>query len=95
MQIAPAADAIGTSSRLAPVPTEKRKRSTSPRESASGVASSTMISSSPNGSREPAERAEANARTFVAALGEQFERDRADRARGADDADAGAAIAQV
>ena len=63
MQIAPAADAIGTSSRLAPVPTEKRKRSTSPAESASGVASSTRISSSPNGRREPADRAEANART--------------------------------
>ena len=35
----------------------------SPAESASGVASSTTTSSSPNASREPAERAEAKART--------------------------------
>ena len=63
MQIAPAADATGTSSRLADVPTEKRKRSTSPAPSASGVASSTTSSSSPNGTRDPAERADANART--------------------------------
>ena len=63
MQTAPAADATGTSSRLADVPTEKRNRSTSPAPSVSGVASSTTISSSPYGRREPAERGEANART--------------------------------
>ena len=64
MQTAPAADATGTSSLLAEVPTEKRNRSTSPAPSAAGVASSTAIEPSPNGTVEPAERAEANARTF-------------------------------
>ena len=53
-------DGVGTSSREAPVPTEKRKMSTSPRESASGVASSTVW---PPTSR-PAERADAKTRTF-------------------------------
>ena len=57
---APPRTAYGTSSRDAPVPTEKRKMSTSPRSSASGVASSTMC---PLISL-PAERAEAKPRTF-------------------------------
>ena len=64
MHTAPAAEAIGTSSRLAEVPTEKKKRSTSPAPRASGVASSTAIEPSPNGIVEPADRAEAKARTF-------------------------------
>jgi hypothetical protein len=61
--IAPAADATGTSARLADVPTEKRKRSTSPAPSALSDASSTRSSSSPYGRRDPAERADAKART--------------------------------
>ena len=63
MQTAPAADATGTSSRLADVPTEKRNRSTSPAPSASGVASSTTSSSSPYAIRAPVERRDAKART--------------------------------
>jgi hypothetical protein len=54
----------GTSSRLADVPTEKRKRSTSPTPSASDVASSTRSSSAPKGILDPAERPDANARTW-------------------------------
>ena len=46
---------------LARVPIEKKQRSRSPAERASGVASSTML---PSVSFDPAERAEAKARTF-------------------------------
>ena len=88
MQIAPAAEATGTSSRLAPVPTEKRKRSTSPAASASGVASSTTISSSPKGEARAGRARRCERAHVVAALGEELERDRPDRARGADDTDA-------
>ena len=56
---APPRTACGTSSRDAPVPTEKRKTSTSPRSSASGVASSTVCPAT----TLPAERADANTRT--------------------------------
>src|SRR4051794_29950653 len=57
---APPRTACGTSSRDAPVPTEKRKTSMSPLASVSGVASSTVC-----GPRcLPAERAEAKTRTF-------------------------------
>ena len=66
------------------MPTEKRKTSTSPRESASGVASSTVW---------PAELAARragggeDAHVLEAVLVEQAERDAADGARAADDAD--------
>src|SRR4051812_34053931 len=56
---APPLTACGTSSRDAPVPTEKRKTSTSPRASASGVASSTVYGPT----CLPAERADAKTRT--------------------------------
>ena len=70
------------------MPTEKRKMSTSPRESASGVASSTVWPPS----CLPAERAEAKTRTFSKPCSrEQAERDGADGAGAADDADAGVA----
>src|SRR5512146_3596847 len=59
MAVAPPDTAWGTSSRDAPVPTEKRKTSTSPRASASGVASSTVSPAT----CLPAERADANTRT--------------------------------
>ena len=57
---APPRTAWGTSSREALVPTEKRKTSTSPRASASGVASSTVQPAT----CLPAERADAKTRTF-------------------------------
>src|SRR6266545_3036141 len=62
-QTAPPRTAAGTSSPLGLVPTEKKQRSRSPAASASAVASSTASSPSPYGSLEPAERAEAKART--------------------------------
>src|SRR3712207_6444220 len=65
MQTAPPDTPCGTSSRLASVPTEKKRTSRPPAASASGVASSTRSSSSPNGTRRPAERALANAWTSV------------------------------
>src|SRR5437870_3368135 len=58
-QTAPPLTAAGTSSRLASVPIEKKQRSSSPAASASGVASS--ISTPPT--VDPAERADAKART--------------------------------
>ena len=61
MQTAPFSTAAGTSSALAAVPTEKRQRSSPVRDS--GEASSTSSSPSPNGTRVPADRSEANART--------------------------------
>src|SRR5919198_4185912 len=63
MQTAPPATAAGTSSRLGPVPTEKKQRSRSPAASASGVASSTTSSPPAYGTFAPADLAEANART--------------------------------
>src|SRR6266540_1568867 len=62
-QTAPPRTAAGTSSLLGLVPTEKKQRSSFPAVSASGVASSTVSSPSPYGSLEPAERADAKART--------------------------------
>src|SRR6266540_5478409 len=62
-QTAPPLTAAGTSSLLAGVPMEKKQRSRSPAPSASAVASSTTTSPAPYGSFDPAERAEANART--------------------------------
>ena len=88
MQIAPAAEAIGTSSRLAPVPTENRKRSTSPAESASRrrlLDEDLVVAERQARAGRPRRGEGAH---VVAALGEQLERDRADRARGADDTDA-------
>src|SRR5437588_9723731 len=58
---APPRTACGTSSRDADVPTENNASSTPADASASGVASSTTI---PQSSVRPAERADANARTF-------------------------------
>src|SRR5919109_124613 len=63
-QMAPPRTAAGTSSLLSSVPTEKKQRSRSPAPSASGVASSIGSAPSPNGAAEPADRAEANARTW-------------------------------
>jgi hypothetical protein len=59
--MAPFSTAGGTSSALAAVPTEKKSRSRS--VSVSGEASSTSSSPLPNGTRVPAERSEAKART--------------------------------
>ena len=70
------------------MPTEKRKMSTSPRASASGVASSTMW---PPTSRAGRARRGEDADVLEAVLAEQAEGDRADGARAADDADAGVA----
>ena len=56
---APPRTACGTNEREADVPTEKRNTSTSPRSSASGVASSTSC----RPSRVPADRADAKTRT--------------------------------
>ncbi len=61
MHRAPAAAAVGTSSRLSCVPIEKKQTSRSPAPSASPVASSISISPS----EPPAERLDANARMFV------------------------------
>ena len=88
MQIAPVAEATGTSARLADVPTEKRKRSTSPAPSASGVASSTSSSSSPYGeARAGRARRRERADVLVAPLGQKLERHRPDGSRCADDTD--------
>src|SRR5437867_3987328 len=63
MQTAPPRTASGTRAWLPDAPIEKRQRSRSPAESASGVASSTSSSRRPNGTRLPAERADAKTRT--------------------------------
>ena len=68
------------------MPTEKRKMSTSPRASASGVASSTTCPADLAAGR--ARRGE-HAHVLEAVLAEQAERDGADGAGAADDADAG------
>ena len=88
MQTAPAADATGTSSRLADVPTEKRNRSTSPAPSVSGVASSTTSSSVAVGQARArrARRGEC-AHALVSPLGEKREGHRPDRTGRADDSD--------
>ncbi len=60
-QIAPPPAAAGTSSRLSRVPTEKKHTSRSPAPSVSAVASSTSTPATVL----PADRRDANARTFV------------------------------
>ena len=81
---APPRTAVGDELAARAAPTEKKQRSRSPAPSASGVASSTagrpML--------VPAERAEREARARRRSpLGEELERDAADRAGRADDAD--------
>ena len=80
-----AATACGTSSRDAPVPTEKRKTSTSPRDERLGRRlldrpAAELLAGRP--------RRGEHAHVLVAARAQQLERDRADRAGRPDDADA-------
>src|SRR4030095_8385678 len=90
-QIAPDPDATGTSSRLADVPTEKRKRSMSPAASGAGVGARGRVGLEgelPIAVRQPRAgrtRGRERADVLVAALGEEPERHRPDGARRARD----------